>query len=192
MKGIPMDLNFIPPHMWAILVLGVVAVFSVIFYNVGWDFGASHGYELAKTELANKAIAYVAPQVHQRVTGAMTEGAIMLKALATEIEKRTWPDVIQSEMETLAKLYGRAVIQLESHEINDSARRFLEASRADIQSAWERIDEDLGAVTGALLTPGILNTLDQMRRDGYYKLVFASNFLSAALMLEENGFGEAN
>ncbi len=188
------DLKFFPPHMLVILILVVGTISSGMFYNIGWNDGVADGYDLAKKELAGKAIAYVAPQIHQRVTENMTENATTLKTMATEIEKRTWPDVIQSDMETLAKLYRRAISQLESHEINGSAQRFLAAAASDTHDLWRQINKKVDGLMAANppATISIRGQLDNMKRDGSYSLMSSLQFLSAALMLEENGFGESN
>ena len=183
------DLKFLAP----ILIVALAgAILSLMFYNIGWNDGAADGYDRAKKELAGKAIAYVAPQIHKRVTENMTENATTLKTMVTEIEKRTWPDVIQSDMETLAKLYRRAVSQLESHEINGSAQRFLSAATSDTHDLWSQVNEKVDElmVANPPATVAIRGQLDNLKRDGSYSLMSSLQFLSAALMLEENGFGE--
>lgn len=166
-----------------VAVLAVVAA-AGIWYRMGHAAGVSAGEEKARQELANRAVAYIAPKLHERVTNAMSRSADELHEVAERIEDRTWPDVIQREMETLARTYRRTVEQLRSHEINSSAQRFLDAALADSETAWSEINH-AEAQSRSQFSREILEELDELERSSYYSLGLATNILRAALLLEE-------
>lgn len=147
--------------------------------------------EAARQELANKAVAHIIPKLHENVTQTMTTSAEELKTISSQIKKTTWLDSIQPHMERVAELYQRAITQLESHEINRSGEHFLAATYSDAQEQWDQI---LDSLRGSLEEEEALLYLElsQMRSDASYHLMTALQTMSAALMLEEDGFGERN
>ena len=165
--------------------IAAATLLIAVTYAFTWSTARQASYEQARQELANKAIAHVVPKLHERITVVMTESAEELKILVAKIKKTTWPERIQERMTSIAKLYSRTIAQLESHEINGSAQRFLAASISDIQDIWHTMFDastiDFNNREETLLR----RQLSDMKNDGFFHVMSALQFLSAALMLEE-------